>query len=53
MRYFKREYFNKKDIKHYLKYGPMDFNFPQAFTYYVIFEIPFLIVVFIIFSYFA
>lgn len=40
MKYFKKEYFNKNDIKHYLKYGPMDFTWPQAFTYYIILELP-------------
>ena len=46
--YFKKDYFNKKDIKHYLKYGPMDFKWPQALTYYIVLEIPFCIILFII-----
>lgn len=48
MKYLKKEYFNKQDIKHYLKYGPMDFEWPQAFTYYIVIEMPIFTIIYII-----
>lgn len=35
-----KKYLNKKDILHYLKYGPMDFNINQAMFYYWLIEFP-------------
>ena len=35
-----KKYFNKKDIKTFLKYGYMEFDFKQAMFYYFIFEFP-------------
>lgn len=35
-----KKYITKKDILHYFKYGPMDFDFKKAMLLYLIFEFP-------------
>lgn len=52
MKIFDKSYFNKKDINHYLTYGPMDFESSQAFTYFLIFDLPFMTLFFLIFELF-
>lgn len=43
-----KKYFNKKDLKTFFKYGYMEFNFKQAFVYYLVFELPFTLIIFTI-----
>ena len=45
---FKKQYFNKKDLKTFFKYGYMEFEWKQAFTYYWCFEFPLSTIIFII-----
>ena len=35
-----RNFLKKKDILHYVKYGPMDFNFKQAMFYHLLIDFP-------------
>ncbi len=35
-----KKYLNKKAILHYIRYGPMDFDFKQAMFYYWIIDFP-------------
>lgn len=43
-----KKYLNSKDIKHYFKYGPMDFDWEQAFFYYLIFDLPFFTLIYLL-----
>lgn len=44
-----KKWLNLKDIKHYYSYGPMDFEFKQAFFYYLILELPIYLIFYLIF----
>lgn len=45
-----KKYFNKRDIEHYLTYGPMDFEFKQAMFYFLIFDIPIITIFSIVYT---
>lgn len=39
-----KDYLKKENILHYLQYGPMDFSFKQMMFYWLIFDLPVLII---------
>lgn len=43
-----KKFINIEELKHYLKYGPMDFTFKKALFYSCIIDLPMMILIYII-----